>query len=117
LLILHEPRARRASVRAHLLQDDGAMSSHQVQRHFESSQQRGGPARAAFLQLQGADLDLLALDALAHLNDQPVDLGKFSISITDPGEATAPPVGDVTAEAINEQLVVRLRHSPAFQPT
>jgi hypothetical protein len=48
------------------------------------------------------------LNALAHLNDEPVGLGKFSISIADPGEATAPPVGDVAAEAINQQLIVGL---------
>jgi hypothetical protein len=48
------------------------------------------------------------LNALAHLNDEPVGLDKFSISIADPGEATAPPVGDVAAEAINQQLIVGL---------
>jgi hypothetical protein len=48
------------------------------------------------------------LNALAHLNDEPVGLGKFSISIADPGEATASPVGDVAAEAINQQLIVGL---------
>jgi hypothetical protein len=57
---------------------------------------------------EDTNLRLLALNALAHLNDEPVSLGKFSVSITDPGESTAPPVGDVAAEAINQRLVVGL---------
>ena len=84
------------------------MPVHQMQRHLELSQQCGGAAGAAVLMFEDTNLRLLALNALAHLNDEPVSLGKFSVSITDPGEPTAPPVGDVAAEAINQQLVVGL---------
>jgi hypothetical protein len=84
------------------LQDDGAMPVHQMQRHLELSQKCGGPAGAALLMFEDTNLRLLALNALAHLNDEPVGLCKFSVSITDPGEPAAPPVGDVAAEATNQ---------------
>jgi hypothetical protein len=73
-----------------------------MQRHFELSQKCGGPAGAAVLMFEGTNLRLPAHNALAHLNDEPVGLCKFSVSITDPGEPTAPPVGDVAAEATNQ---------------
>ena len=72
-------RSRRAGAR--LLQDDGAMPVHQMQRHLELSQQCGGPAGAAVLLFEDTNKRLLALNALAHLNDEPVGLCKFSVSI------------------------------------
>src|SRR5262245_21296224 len=108
LFLLQERGARCASAGANLLQDDGAMAGHQMQCHLELSQQCGGPAGATCLMFQRADLRLLALDALAHLDDQAIGLCKFSVSIADPGEATAPPVGNVAAKSINEQLIICL---------
>jgi len=84
------------------------MAVHQMQRHLELSQQCGCPPRAAFRSLQGEYLRLLALDPLAHLNDQSIDLCKFSVSITDPSETTTPPVRYLAAKAINEQLIIGL---------
>lgn len=82
------------------------MPVHQMQRHLELSQQCGGPAGAAVLIFEDTNLCLLVLNALAHLNDAPVGLCKLSVSITDPGKTTAQPVGEVAAEAINQQLIV-----------
>jgi hypothetical protein len=84
------------------------MTVHQVQCHLEPSQQCGGPAGAAFLAFERTNVRLLALDVLAHLDDEPVGLSKFTVSIADPSEATAAPVGDLAAEATNEQLIVSL---------
>jgi len=101
-LSLHERGARRASAGARPLQDDGAMPVHQMQRHLELSQKCSGAAGVALLMFEDTNLRLLALNALAHLNDEPVGLCKFSVSITDPGEPTAPPVRDLAAEATNQ---------------
>jgi len=84
------------------------MAVHQMQRHLKLSQQCGRPPRAAFRILQGEYLCLLALDPLAHLNDQSIDLCKLSVSITDPRQTTTAPVRDLAAKAINEQLIIGL---------
>jgi hypothetical protein len=57
---------------------------------------------------EDTNLRLLAPNAPAHLNDEPVGLCKLPVSITNPGETTAPTVGEVAAEAINQQLIVGL---------
>lgn len=73
------------------------MPVHQMQGHFELSQQSRCSAGAAFLLLEFEDVHLLALDALLHLNDEPVDLCKMPVSIVHPGEA--PPMSAIYAAA------------------
>ena len=66
------------------------------------------PGGCCVLMFEDTNLRLLAPNAPAHLNDEPVGLCKLPVSITNPGETTAPTVGEVAAEAINQQLIVGL---------
>jgi hypothetical protein len=75
------------------------MSVHQMQRHLELSEQRASLAGAALLKLEFENVDLMALNALLRLSDEPVGLCKMSVSVTRQSQTSTPPAADAAAEA------------------
>ena len=96
-----------SSAAPHLLEDDGPMLGHQMQCHFELTQQLACLGGAPLRVLELEDALLLPFDAVARLNNQPIDAGQMAVAIALPRQASAPGA-DRAAEATNEQLIVGL---------